>query len=24
VAWLLEGSGLSLVTRAAHRILGLG
>jgi len=24
VAWLLEGSGLSLVTRAAHRIFGLG
>ncbi len=24
VAWLLEGSGLSLVARAAHRILGLG
>ncbi len=24
VTWLLEGSGLSLVTRAAHRLLGLG
>jgi eukaryotic-like serine/threonine-protein kinase len=24
VAWLLEGSGLSLVTRAAHRIFGQG
>ncbi len=24
VAWLLDGSGLALVTRAAHRIFGLG
>jgi len=24
LAWLFEGSGLSMVTRAAHRLFGLG